>query len=100
MEITDVRIFIPPPSQFDTILRAYVSITLDNCFVVRHIRIVKTDREKGFLVSMPSRKLPNGDHKDLAHPITKEFRKKIEDVILNAYKTHVESIVANKGEAA
>ena len=80
MEITEVRV----SARNEDRLKAYVTVTFDNCFVVRHIRIVKTD--KGLLVSMPSRKLPDGSHKDIAHPISQEFRKKLEDNILAAYE--------------
>ena len=84
MEITEVRVSLRNEER----LRAYVTITFDHCFVVRHVRVVKTD--KGLLVSMPSRKLPDGTHKDIAHPITQEFRKKIEDKVLAAYEQELE----------
>ena len=83
MEITEVRVSVRDEER----LKAYVTVTFDNCFVVRHVRIVKT--EKGLLVSMPSRKLPDGTHKDIAHPISQEFRKKLEDVILAAYEAEL-----------
>ena len=84
MEVTEVRITIRSEER----LKAYVTVTFDHCFVVRHIRVVKTD--KGLLVSMPSRKLPDGTHKDIAHPITQEFRKVVEDKILAAYRQELE----------
>ena len=84
MEITEVRVSV----RNEIRLKAYATITFDNCFVVRHIRVVKTD--KGMLVSMPSRKLTDGTHKDIAHPITHEFRKEIEDKVLAAYKEESE----------
>ena len=80
MEITEVRI----SPRNEERLKAYVTITFDSCFVVRHIRVVKT--EKGLLVSMPSRKLPDGTHKDIAHPISQDFRKQIEEKVLAAYE--------------
>lgn len=80
MEITEVRVSVRNEDR----LKAYVTVTFDNCFVVRHVRVVQT--EKGFLVSMPSRKLPDGTHKDIAHPISQDFRKKLEDKILAAYE--------------
>lgn len=80
MEITEVRVSIRNEER----LKAYVTVTFDDAFVVRHIRIVKT--EKGLLVSMPSRKLPDGTHKDIAHPISQEFRKKLEARVLAAYE--------------
>ncbi len=85
MEITEVRV----SPRNEERLKAYVTITLDDVFVVRHIRIVKT--EKGLLVSMPSRKLPDGSHKDIAHPITQEFRKKLEIKILSAYEEELKN---------
>ncbi len=80
MEITEIRVSVRTEER----LKAYVTVTFDNCFVVRHVRIVQT--EKGLLVSMPSRKLPDGTHKDIAHPISQDFRKKLEDRILAAYE--------------
>ncbi len=80
MEITEVRVSVRNEER----LKAYVTVTFDDCFVVRHIRIVKTD--KGLLVSMPSRKLPDGSHKDIAHPISQEFRKKLETEIVAVYE--------------
>lgn len=84
MEITEVRISLRNEER----LKAYVTVTFDNCFVVRHIRIVKT--EKGLLVSMPSRKLPDGTHKDIAHPISQEFRRKLESKVLDLYRKEEE----------
>ena len=96
MEITEVRVSIRNEER----LKAYVTVTFDHCFVVRHVRIVKTD--KSLLVSMPSRKLPDGTHKDIAHPISQEFRKKLESVILAAYeeelkKTPAEGVAPGHG---
>ncbi len=79
MEITEVRVSLRNEER----LKAYVTVTFDDCFVVRHIRVVQT--EKGLLVSMPSRKLPDGTHKDIAHPINQDFRKKLEDKVLAVY---------------
>jgi stage V sporulation protein G len=85
MEITEVRVSIRNEER----LKAYVTVTFDNCFVVRHIRIVKT--EKGLLVSMPSRKLSDGTHKDIAHPITQEFRKKLETKVVEEYEKELKN---------
>ncbi len=79
MEVTEVRVSLRNEER----LKAYVTVTFDDCFVVRHIRVVQT--EKGLLVSMPSRKLPDGTHKDIAHPINQDFRKKLEDRVLAVY---------------
>ena len=93
MEITEVRVSLRNEER----LKAYVTITFDDCFVVRHIRIVKT--EKGMLVSMPSRKLPDGTHKDIAHPISQEFRKKLEDKVLGAYEEELQKQPAMPSQA-
>ena len=92
MEITEVRV----SARNEDRLKAYVTVTFDNCFVVRHVRIVKTD--KGLLVSMPSRKLPDGSHKDIAHPISQEFRKKLEDKILAVYDEELKKIPDSSAE--
>lgn len=84
MEITEVRV----SARNEDRLKAYVTVTFDNSFVVRHIRIVKT--EKGLLVSMPSRKLPDGTYKDIAHPISQDFRKKLESKVLAAYEEELQ----------
>ncbi len=79
MEITEVNIFL----QNEERLKAYVSITFDNVFVVRNLKII--DGKKGLFVSMPSRKTKEGDYKDIAHPITNEMRDLIEKKVLLAY---------------
>ncbi len=80
MEITDVRIFLRNEPK----LKAYVSITFDGCFVVHNMRVI--DGKNGLFVAMPSKKRKDGKHQDLAHPITAEMRKKIEDLVISKYK--------------
>jgi len=65
-------------------LKAFASVTFDKCFVVRNMKIVQG--AKGVFLCMPSRKLPDGTHKDMVHPITQEFRKYLEENILKAYE--------------
>ncbi|MGC8866644.1 MAG: septation regulator SpoVG [Elusimicrobiales bacterium] len=79
MEITEVRIHLRPDSK----LKAFATVTFDNIFVVHNVKIV-TGR-KGLVVSMPSRKVKDGSYKDVAHPITNEFRSKLEKAVLDAY---------------
>ncbi|OGS23281.1 MAG: hypothetical protein A2252_09360 [Elusimicrobia bacterium RIFOXYA2_FULL_39_19] len=86
MEITEVRITPRPEEK----LKAYVDITLDSCFVVHNIRIVKL--EKGLRVFMPARKKEDGTYKEIAHPITSDFRKRLEEKILAAYETKSKEI--------
>jgi stage V sporulation protein G len=85
MKITEVRISL----RDDDKLKAFVSITLDNCFVVRGLKIIKGNR--GMFVAMPSRKRPDGTFQDLAHPINNETRSWMEEEILTAYRQEVES---------
>lgn len=80
MEITEIRVY---PREEDR-LKAFVTVTFDNCFVVRNMKIIQGD--KGLMVCMPSRKMPDGTYKDVAHPITNEFRHAIEVQIMQAYQ--------------
>ncbi|MFH1379470.1 MAG: SpoVG family protein [bacterium] len=79
MEITEVRVALREEER----LKGYATITFDNCFVVRNIRIVKG--QKGLMVCMPSRKLADGTHRDVAHPINNDFRYHIEEKVLAAF---------------
>ena len=63
--------------------KAYATITFDDCFVVRDIRVV--DGRNGLFIAMPSRKRPDGEFRDIAHPIRTETRKMIEDAILTRF---------------
>ncbi|MDF1564200.1 MAG: septation regulator SpoVG [Deltaproteobacteria bacterium] len=79
MEITEVRIF---PVQEDR-LKAYVTITLDGCFVVRDLKVVKG--HGGLFVAMPAKRRKDGTFKDIAHPLNTETRAWMEKAILDAY---------------
>ena len=81
MQVTDVRI---RRIQTDGKLRAYVSITFDDSFVVHDLRII--DGRKGMFVAMPSKLLPNGNHKDIAHPINTEVREMIQSAVLKEFQ--------------
>ncbi|OGV98614.1 MAG: septation protein SpoVG [Nitrospinae bacterium RIFCSPLOWO2_02_FULL_39_110] len=84
MEITEVRV-TPVDEQK---LKAYVSITFDNCFVIRDIKVINGNN--GLFVSMPSKKKKDGTFKDTAHPLNNETRKMIEDRILKEYNDVLE----------
>ena len=73
MQVTEVRVF---PVDEDK-LRAYVTITLDHCFVIRDLKIIHG--ATGYFVSMPSKKRKDGTYKDIAHPINNETRRMIEE---------------------
>lgn len=82
MQITDVR--VRKLNRNEGRKLAVASITLDNEFVVHDINVI--DGDKGLFISMPSRRMPNGEYRDIAHPITAEARQKIQDAVLNAYE--------------
>jgi len=80
MEITEITVIIRDEDK----LKAFVNVTFDDCFVVRGLKIIKG--ATGYFVSMPSRRMNDGTFRDIAHPITNEFREKVENAILDAYK--------------
>lgn len=80
MEITDIRI---RQMTNDAKMRAVVSVTFDNCFVVHDIKIIEgTDK---LFIAMPSRKTPDNEFKDIAHPINPEMREALSESILQKY---------------
>lgn len=81
MEITAVKIY---PVMLSGRLKAYVSLTFDNSFIVREIKLVKS--HLGLFVSMPSRRKKDGTFKDIAHPLNNEMRQLIERKVLEAYE--------------
>jgi len=93
VEITDVRL---RKIETEGKLRAYVSITFDDSFVVHDLRVI--DGNKGMFVAMPSKRLPNGDHKDIAHPINTEIREKIQNAVLDVYRRELEEAPQAKVE--
>ncbi len=86
MKISDVRIrFV---KRDNSKLKAAVSITIDDCFVVHDIKVLEgTD---GIFIAMPSRKTSEGGFKDIAHPLNSETRKMLEKTILDAYMAESE----------
>lgn len=81
MQITDVRI---RKIATDGKMKAIVSVTFDEEFVVHDIKVI--EGQNGLFIAMPSRKTPDGEFKDIAHPINTETREKIQNSILEAYK--------------
>lgn len=80
VEITEVRVSL----RNDEKLKAFVSITLNDSFVVRGLKIIKGNT--GLFVAMPSRKRPDGQHQDLAHPINDSTRKYLTDIVMAEYE--------------
>jgi stage V sporulation protein G len=83
VEISEVRITLRNEEK----LKAFASITFDDCFVVRGLKVISGSQ--GYFVSMPSRKRKDGSYQDIAHPINNEMRKKIEDKVLDAFETEL-----------
>jgi stage V sporulation protein G len=80
MEITQVKVF---PVEEER-LKAYVSIVLDDCFLVSDLKVIQGPN--GVFVSMPSKRKKNGEFKDIAHPLNRETRERMERRILSEYE--------------
>ncbi len=81
MKITDVRV---RKIAKEGKMKAIVSITIDDEFVVHDIKVI--EGEKGLFIAMPSKKTADGEYKDIAHPINKETREDIQQMILGSYE--------------
>ena len=81
MQITDVRI---RKVAKEGKMKAVVSITIDNEFVVHDIKVI--EGEKGLFIAMPSRKAADGEYRDIAHPINSDTRNMIQTLILQQYE--------------
>ena len=79
MDITDVKIFPVDEEK----LKAYVTITLDGCFVVRDLKVIQGSA--GLFIAMPAKKRKDGTYKDIAHPLNTDMRARMERVILDQY---------------
>lgn len=90
MDITQVKVF---PVEEEK-LKAYVSIVLDDCFLVSDLKVIQGPN--GFFVSMPSKRKKNGEFKDIAHPLNRETRERMERRILQEY----ERILAERSSGA
>jgi len=81
MQITDVRVRRVAK---EGKMRAVVSITIDNEFVIHDIKVIEGD--KGLFIAMPSRKSSDGEYRDIAHPINSTTRETIQNLILEKYE--------------
>jgi stage V sporulation protein G len=86
MDITEVKVF---PVNEDR-LKAYVTITIDNCFVIRDLKIINGNN--GLFVAMPSKKRKDGQFKDIAHPLNNETREMIENKIFDTYESELKKM--------
>jgi stage V sporulation protein G len=87
MEITDVRV---RHVNSDGKMKASVSITIDNEFVVHDIKVIDGDR--GMFIAMPSRKSGDGEYRDIAHPLNSEMRNRLQEIIIDAYNRSCEEM--------
>ena len=87
MNITEVRVRLVKKE--DSKLKAAATITIDDCFVVHDIKVISgTD---GLFIAMPSRKTPEGEFKDIVHPINTETREMISKKVIEAYEKELNS---------
>ena len=86
MQITDVRI---RKVAKEGKMKAVVSITIDNEFVVHDIKVI--EGEKGLFIAMPSKKAADGEYRDIAHPINSSTRERIQRMILEEYEEALEN---------
>jgi stage V sporulation protein G len=84
MQVTEVRVFPVDEEK----LRGYATITFDNCFLIRDLKIIRGTT--GLFVSMPSKKRKDGTYKDIAHPLNNETRRMIEEKIIAEYERVLE----------
>ena len=85
MQITDVRV---RKVAKDGKMKAIVSITLDDEFVVHDIKVI--DGPERMFLAMPSRRMPDGHYRDIVHPVGSEMREKLEQAVLREYRSTVE----------
>ena len=85
MDITDIRI---RRVSADGKLRAYVTVTFEDCFVVHNVKVI--EGKNGAFIAMPSRKTKTGEYKDVAHPINSDFRGLLQKRILEEYEKALE----------
>lgn len=93
MEITEVRL---RKVNSDGKLRAVASVTIDKEFVVHDIKVI--EGQNGLFIAMPSKKIQNGEFRDVAHPINPEGRQKIQDAILAEYENAEDPVDSEAAE--
>ena len=91
MEITEIRVTLRDEDK----LKGFANVTFDNAFVVRGMKIIQGN--KGYFVSMPSRKRPDGTHQDIAHPVNSDMRTEIEQRVLEAYEKELKAHSTSQG---
>jgi stage V sporulation protein G len=87
LEITEVRVTLREDDKHDR-LKAFATMTLNNAFVIRGLKIIQGTN--GVFVAMPSRRRPDGQFQDIAHPINNETRRLMEEIVLAEYEREME----------
>lgn len=82
MKITDVR--LRKVNNQDTRMKALASVTFDESFVIHDLRVI--DGNNGLFVAMPSKRTPDGEFRDIAHPINSEMRKHVQEEVMRVYE--------------
>jgi stage V sporulation protein G len=90
MEITEVRVYPVDEEK----LRAYVTVTLDGCFVIRDLKVIQG--ATALFVAMPAKRRKDGTFKDVAHPLNAETRERFERAILAAYEAETHRAPAGR----
>lgn len=94
MNITDIQVYMIDEEK----LKAFVVVTIDNCFVVRDIKVISGPQ--GVFVAMPAKRSKTGEFKDIAHPINKETRTMFEEKILKAFNDKASGLRVVDSESA
>ena len=90
MQVTEVKVF--PVNEEK--LKAYATITFDDCFIVRDVKVIHGN--SGLFVAMPSKKRKDGSFKDVAHPLNNETRRMIESKVLEEYESELANMAVVK----
>jgi stage V sporulation protein G len=93
MKATDIRV---RKVSGEGKLKAYVTVTFDNCFVVHNIKVI--EGKEALFIAMPSRKTKDGEYRDMCHPINPEFRAELQNAILHVYDTAEMDSGPSRGE--
>ncbi|MGV3243200.1 septation regulator SpoVG [Staphylococcus sp. 11261D007BR] len=95
MKVTDVRL---RKIQTDGRMKALVSITLEESFVIHDLRVIEGN--SGLFVAMPSKRTPDGEFRDIAHPINSDMRQEIQDAVMKVYEETDEVFMPNNQQNA
>lgn len=87
MQITDIRVRVVSK---ESKMKAVVSVTFDDAFVVHDIKVI--EGEKGLFIAMPSKKTPDGEYRDVAHPINGDMRAMLQDAILAKFEQTMQEL--------